>query len=984
MSDVRDAARRVIQSTSYRSGPLPGIREGDIGVLVGTPIVTALGFSIVADALVIPGLLLGVVLGALVTYVTPSHQNARSWLQAVLRYVRRQPVTVQGPRGRTTPGRSHPFVLEEDTAELTSVTRAYPDAAAVQRSDGTVRAYLELKPGNMDFAMSDDWANVQSAATAFVNDDLTFPLTMYATTRAFPTERLVNDLTQRLSDPDVSENERLTELIESYIDSRPAEIDSRGARDVRYYLGVEVSELDALDRYDRERTPVEKLARIPLLGICITPLLSRRDGRSDEELRNAQLRLLDERIRLVRHELVDAIDGWSERRLDTEELLFLEFEYWNGTHDGVDRATLVQNNTPLENYPRGNPDDHEQQCSAENSDQSSSGTIEPPATERTDDEFTDQRRVLAPDGVEWQTRSARVDEMWVSALSITGYPDYPKDGYLSALFDRADVSFDLSARFEPTAQERAKRDLRETADDLRVDTELERTSRGAHLGKLASDATAAYTAVEDGARVFEQSITLVVRADSEEELERARSEVQRALRDAPANLVPKPVICRQDLALRSAAPFGRNELDRTVSALGGAVGALLASPHESTLLEPGGVEVGVNRENGSPLVIDPFARDNGYATFTVGDTGSGKSFGAKQQFLRSIQRCDDRIGIILEPLNNWAGVADALDAEQITIGGKRGLNPLEIRETPSAVTDAMGPDASPFAEKVDDVLSFFTNFFALRDIELGDRRPTLELAVLETYERSGITGDLGTHGRESPTITDLLDVLADIVDSPDEYTVRSTIETGHVEADAGWLLSQLRPFSEDGRYENLGRESEFDLGESSVVYLDLGQQEGSQGGSGALTMQLLISLAYERAKESSKEVVFVIDEARYLMRNSAHLGYLETVIRHHRHHDLSLRLVTQTVDEFFERPEGEAIIDQCAIKQFHRLDGMDDQWAEEFGMNHAQKRFVQTAQPGSETTGYSEALIEVDGEWRGIEVRATEAERRVIDADADG
>jgi type IV secretory pathway VirB4 component len=146
-------------------------------------------------------------------------------------------------------------------------------------------------------------------------------------------------------------------------------------------------------------------------------------------------------------------------------------------------------------------------------------------------------------------------------------------------------------------------------------------------------------------------------------------------------------------------------------------------------------------------------------------------------------------------------------------------------------------------------------------------------------------------------------------------------------------------------------------------------------------MQLLISLVYERAKQTEKEVVFVIDEARYVLRDAENLAFLETIFRHHRHHDLSIQLVTQTVDEFFERAEAEMILDQCAIKQFHRLDGMDDHWAAEFGLNDAQKRFVQQAVPGNEAMGYAEALVGVDGEWRGIEVRALEAERAVIEGD---
>jgi hypothetical protein len=37
--------------------------------------------------------------------------------------------------------------------------------------------------------------------------------------------------------------------------------------------------------------------------------------------------------------------------------------------------------------------------------------------------------------------------------------------------------------------------------------------------------------------------------------------------------------------------------------------------------------------------------------------------------------------------------------------------------------------------------------------------------------------------------------------------------------------------------------------------------------------------------------------------------------------------------------------------------------------------------PGNEELGYSEALVGVDGEWRGIEVRALDAETRVIEGE---
>ncbi|WP_176450706.1 VirB4 family type IV secretion system protein [Halorubrum ezzemoulense] len=610
-------------------------------------------------------------------------------------------------------------------------------------------------------------------------------------------------------------------------------------------------------------------------------------------------------------------------------------------------------------------------------------TIEQGAAERRllDDIAESHKTVTAPAAIEWETRAARVGEQWTTTLYIADYPDYPNDGYLSELFEMTDVQFDLTAHITPKNQERARNELQDIADDLQVDADLEQSVRSAYLQERANEAAATYKAVENGANVFDQGMFITVRADEKEELRDAVQKVKSALRDDPANLTPKTAICRQDLALQSAAPIGDNEFGRTSIALGGAVGALLSSPHNATILEEGGVEFGIHKDNQSPVVIDPFARDNGYAMFTVGDTGSGKSFSSKQNFIRSIEQSKDRIGIILEPLNNWAGVAEALDAKRITVGGTLGLNPLEIRETPEHVQRAMGEDASPFNEKLDDAMSFLTNFFALRGISLGDRRTTLELGLKRAYKRNGITDDISTHDNPSPTIQDMMDVFEEMVNDPEEFVVRSDEEAGKIKEDATWLLDQLRPFEDDGRHGNLGQESDFDIRDEKVIYLDLAQQEGSVDSSTALTMQLLISLVYERAKVSEKEVVFYIDEARYIMQDAASLAFLETVFRHHRHHDLSIRLVTQTVDEFFEHAESEAILDQCAVKQFHRLDGMDEEWADEFGLNYAQMRFVQDAVPGNEDAGFSEALVGVDGEWRGIQVKAMPKEKQVIDFD---
>ncbi|MFC5973457.1 VirB4 family type IV secretion system protein [Halomarina salina] len=591
------------------------------------------------------------------------------------------------------------------------------------------------------------------------------------------------------------------------------------------------------------------------------------------------------------------------------------------------------------------------------------------------------RTLVAPAAIEWETRAARVGEQWTTTLYIAGYPDYPSDGFLSSLFEESSLEFDCSVHLVPKQQRRAETELRNTAERLRADADIERTIRGRYLRERAEEAASTYAAVESGQRVFSLATYLTVRAESREELEDAVRQVQAILRDRPARLAPKTAVCEQDRGLRSVAPIGTDQLHHDVVALGGAVGALLASPHNPSVLEPGGIEVGTHTKTQTPLVVDPFAREDGYAMFTIGDPGSGKSFSAKQQFIRSLEQDPDRIGVILEPLNNWRGVAKALGATRITVGGTRGLNPLEIKPTPPHVLNRRGDDASPLNERRNQAIGFFVNFFALRGVTLGDRRTTLERAFDEAYARQGITTDVRTHDNESPTVRDALDILEEMSEDATGWVVRSEREAEKIRTDALWLLNQLRPFAGGGQLENLGRASEFDIRDESVVYLDLVQQGGSLGGHTSLLMELLISLVYEHAKQVEKEVVFVIDEARYCLSETSTLEYLETIFRHHRHHDLSIRLITQTVDEFFQRPEAEAILDQCSIKQFNKLDAMDDHWAKEFNLNSAEMRFVQNATPGSDAKGYSQALIGIDGEWRGVEVRALDRERHIIESE---
>jgi len=339
--------------------PYLNIEEGDVGVLLAFPIIGLFAAGLTGiESLAVPFVAGGFGLGVAVVYVSPAHLNAWTWTRDLYRYLKRPRVTFSAPAepgsesaetARNEGGLANytPFTPDERTQDLTNVERAWPGAGAVQRSDGTMEAFIELDPGNMDFAMADDWAQLQEAGEAFANKELDSKLKLHATTRSFPVEQLTATIEERLTDEDVTENPIFRELLEEYRETRPKEMRERGIQQVRYYIGVQVTPLEVYDRFRDEATPVEKLTEFPVIGFLFNPFVTRRADLSDVERRAQMFEKLDGRVTDVRSEFVQQASGWSARRLSTVELFVLNMDFWNGREHDYDDAERVVRDQPV-------------------------------------------------------------------------------------------------------------------------------------------------------------------------------------------------------------------------------------------------------------------------------------------------------------------------------------------------------------------------------------------------------------------------------------------------------------------------------------------------------------------------------------------------------------------------------------------------------------------------------------------------------------
>ncbi|MFC6615982.1 hypothetical protein ACFQAS_15460 [Halopenitus salinus] len=359
-TDQDEAARRIMDQFGEASRiPYLNIEEGDIGVIVGLPIVGLFFASFSGlNSLALPLMTGGLGIGVAIVFMTPSHLNAWTWITDVYRYLKRPTHTFAAPadpdsetneteRSRGGLANYTPFKPDERTQDLTNVKRAWPGAGAIQRADGTMEAFIEIDPGNMDFAMASDWAKLHETGEGFANKELDSKIKLHTTTRSFPVDRITENIEARLNDEDVAANPALQELLEEYREKRPQEMRDRGIQQHRYYLGVQARPLEVYNRSKDEGTPAEKLTDFPVIGFLFTPFVTRREDLSEAERRAKMFEKLDTRVNEVRSEFIQQASGWSARRLSTVELFMLNMDFWNGHEHEYDEAGLAVRNQPI-------------------------------------------------------------------------------------------------------------------------------------------------------------------------------------------------------------------------------------------------------------------------------------------------------------------------------------------------------------------------------------------------------------------------------------------------------------------------------------------------------------------------------------------------------------------------------------------------------------------------------------------------------------
>lgn len=487
---------------------------------------------------------------------------------------------------------------------------------------------------------------------------------------------------------------------------------------------------------------------------------------------------------------------------------------------------------------------------------------------------------FGPNAVVVESETLQVGEWWCASLAVTGYPREVRPGWLEPLMAHP-ATVDISMFVTPTpgavAADRLRKQLAKLESSRRIDVAKGRLA-DPDIEVAASDARALADRLARGeAKLFRVGLYLTVRSHSEEELKRSTQDVRSIVASLLAEL--RPTTFRALQGWTTTLPIGIDSvgITRTFD-----TAALAASyPFVSgELSDPDGIFYGRNAHGGGLVFWDRFKQDN-YNSTILARSGSGKSYLAKLEILRSLYRGIDVL--VVDPEDEYRRLASAVDGTYLSLGtpGVR-LNPFDLGTEPDAL--------SRRALFIHSLIAVLLN----REID-SDARVALDRAIVHAYEAKGITSDTRTHRRQAPTFADLTSSL-------------------NLDGDAAGvsLAKALAPFV-TGNYRGIFDGPTTTNPSGHLVVFSL--RELPEETKSAATMVVLDHIWRTVSDPTrQKRRMVTVDEAWLLMRDPAGAKFLYRLAKSARKHWCGLTVITQDGADLLGTELGQAVVANSATQ----------------------------------------------------------------------
>ena len=609
------------------------------------------------------------------------------------------------------------------------------------------------------------------------------------------------------------------------------------------------------------------------------------------------------------------------------------------------------------------------------------------------------KELIAPSGIDASnidhleiisnvTRYAR--SFFVSTLPrMCTFPELFRDLYL---FGDINTSIYINPIAESRSQNELNRVINELETERIVAADRGNINRESDLGQKRLEAEQLRDEIAAGYnKLYEASVISTLFAYSLEDLDRYTKLLSTEMSKSLVGI--KSAWGMQEETFKSNLPLMEDKVRKTHTFDRRSMGTVFPFT-TSEVGHPTGIPLGINKQTGVPILFDNFHSSlTNYNMVIFAKSGAGKSVTMKTLISRSAVLMGVQ-SLALDAEGEYSIVAESLGGVNVVISptSKTVINIFDI-ETEIVKDEITGRDKLVLnvENKVEDVTQALLTMAkgSTRSEEVNElTKQIIAESVAEEYAARGINSDpnslfeatrgefggnmLGRKKKEMPTIGSWykrIEKKAADNTNPD-YSFHYS-----------YLLKVMKQYIReyDGQMAYFDGQSTFDLLEGTLfINLDISQLE--EKFARPLAQQILLEWIWEkyvkknsedRTKAAKKRVL--VDEAWMLLPYPEAVEFLNTMARRARKRNVSLAIISQRFQDFYEKPEAQAVLTSSDTKLFLAQDKSEIQYLKEvFKLSEGEANFLVTCLKG-------EGLLKVGADSAILQIRPTAKEFEFVE-----
>lgn len=492
-------------------------------------------------------------------------------------------------------------------------------------------------------------------------------------------------------------------------------------------------------------------------------------------------------------------------------------------------------------------------------------------------------------------------------------------------------------------------------------------------------------------KLFEASIVSTIFTYSLEDLERYTKLLSTEMSKSLVGI--KTAWALQDEAFKSNVPLMENKIGKTHTFDRRSMATVF--PFTTTDVgHPTGVPLGFNKQTGTPILFDNFHQTlTNYNMVIFAKSGAGKSVTMKTLISRSAVLMGIE-SLALDAEGEYSIVAESLGGINVVLSpnSKTIINLFDI-ETETIKDEITGRERTVLnvENKVEDVtqalLTMARGSTRSQDVNELTKQIIAE-SVAEEYSAIGINSDpnsLYEASNQFNSETKLYRTKKKMPTIGSWY--RRIVAKGQENLNEdyrfhySYLLKVMKQYIRefDGQMAYFDGQSTFELLDGApFINLDISQLE--ERFARPLAQQILLSWIWEkyvkknsedRKKASKKRVI--VDEAWMLLPYPEAVDFLNTMARRARKRNVSLAIISQRFQDFYEKPEAQAVLTSSDTKLFLAQDKSEIQYLREvFKLSEGEAGFLITCLKG-------EGLLKVGSESAILQITPTQKEFEFVE-----